>query len=538
MAGCISCKARLGLDATNVDARSWMMLRIQIVAQSESFRHSHSRFSSRRFSAALGDCCTVRLPAEYLRRLHTNPCCSPSCHLDSSKYVALTAMTDDKVNTRPQVLAWGSNLFAQLPTCPHDYDGDTRPRRTLDAAACIIATCSYQTVFRSPSGELRAHGESPHLIEHVCQCLLQDRPKTDTLVFVGKDIFEAVLDVEGGKACFLDYAEESEREQAFCTIEGSRWKTAAVDGRGRCMAVDLEAHVYLFGSVADLKAATQTDEAGVKLRQEARFQAHVYSNDGIVSPVQATSVAKLPRFDKVSAGNAHFVLLSRSNKEAHLSPIWIFGDARFGAVPIKPFDHTIVVGLLVATSEAASTSPTDIAYLMPVTHFSTHEGFPSGIADACAGSRHTLVLTCDGDLYGWGWNEDSALLPFGSDENGIWENNIVYEPTLVPLPRSGNDSDVSIVSINASNGRSFGITTQGQLLVAGSNEFGCLGLNETLSGLKKKPRFERDFSQIKKEYDCVNGWQMHPDWKFEGDERVVDVHATMLATLITVETTC
>ncbi|TKY91041.1 hypothetical protein EX895_001040 [Sporisorium graminicola] len=176
---------------------------------------------------------------------------------------------------------------------------------------------------------------------------------------------------------------------------------------------------------------------------------------------------------------------------------------------------------------------------MPVPHMSPDQGFPSRIADAVAGARHNLVLTADGDLYGWGWNEDSPLLPFDATaEVPSWENNIVCEPTLVPLPDSNASSEndtVALTKIACSNGRSFGITTEGRLVVAGSNEFGCLALDPQLGGLTVKPRFEREFSQIKKPYDCANGVQLHPGQGLTQSGKVVDVQATALATFVTVQ---
>ncbi|GAC99583.1 hypothetical protein PHSY_007186 [Pseudozyma hubeiensis SY62] len=447
-------------------------------------------------------------------------------------------MADDQTaDRRTKVLAWGSNLFDQIP---RDKDDGTSQSSILQDAASVVAVCTYQTVCRSKSGKIKAYGEAPSLVEKACRDLLQDTKVDDRLVFVGHDIFEAILDVKSDRCCFLRYAEDDEEEGGrYEMIEGCGWETAAVDGRGRCMALDLEGRVYLFDSVAMFRITTGQSEAAITAREAARFTAHPCAEG---SPAkEAKAPAPLPKFDKISAGNAHFALLSHSSRTP--SPVWIFGDARFGAIPMQPFSHTTLVGKLPLTkakgkSPSSDLPTTDVRYLMPVPYFSPHEGFPSRIANISAGSRHNLVLTSGGDLYGWGWNEDSPLLPFDSSPtNQGWDTNIVSEPTLIPLPSAPKD-ELSLTAIAASNGRSFGITTEGQLVIAGSNEFGCLGLDKDLGGAEKKPRFEREFSQIKKEYECVNGWQVHPSWK-EGEEirRVMRVDATMLATFITVETT-
>lgn len=434
------------------------------------------------------------------------------------------------------MLAWGSNVFNQIHP---EADSGSAPYTVQDAAS-ILAICTYQTVVLTQSGDIQVLGEAPGLIGQAIQSVLDDQnsrrsSETDELVFVGYDIFEAVLDIKRNRCCFVQYGEEEE-EGSVDLVEGSSWKTAAVDGRGRCMAVDLDGQVYLFDSVAILRAATGKGEDAVRLRDARRFTAHQYSPAGSSS----TATTELPKFDKVTAGNAHFVLLTQDSKE--VCPVWIFGDARFGSVPLHPFDHITLVGLLPPTDSSPeqptpSTAPADVPFLMPVPHFSPNQGFPSRIATAAVGARHTLILTSDGDIYGWGWNEDSPLLPFGTTTEPQWENNLVYEPTLIPLPShpSTADNTLALTKIAASNGRSFGITMEGRLVVAGSNEGECLALDLELGGLEKTPRFEREFSQIKKAYDCVNGWQLHPEMGAMDGGRVVDVRGTSLVTFITVQ---
>ncbi|SJX60871.1 uncharacterized protein SRS1_12098 [Sporisorium reilianum f. sp. reilianum] len=432
-----------------------------------------------------------------------------------------------------KVFAWGGNVFDQIH---FDHPRTSAPYTVPDAAA-ILAVCAYQTVIRSHSGQIRVLGEAARLLEQAIQTILDDDNDADSsgLVFVGQDMFEAVLDVRKNRCCFLRYAEgEGEERDSSEMVEGSSWETAACDGRGRCMAVDLDGKVYLFDSVAMFRAATGQGEEARNSRDAKRFVAQVFSPDGSSS---SSAPTLLPRFDTVSAGNAHFVLLARSSNE--VCPVWIYGDARFGAVPLRPFDHTTTVGVLPPSHSPSTPAATDVPHLMPVPHFSPDQGFPSRIANALAGSRHTLILTTDGDLYGWGWNEDSALLPFHTTaDTPSWENNIVFEPTLIPLPTSASSDDdtVALTKIAASNARSLGITTEGRLVVAGSNEFGGLALDEVqLGALAKKPRFERAFSQIKKAYECVNGWQLHPELGAAQGATVVQVHATALATFITVE---
>lgn len=417
--------------------------------------------------------------------------------------------------TSTRVLAYGSNLFNQLHpnsdiTAAPSSDSASVTLILIHNAASIHAACTYQTIIRTHEGKLEALGESAHVLNDLFRTTELD---DEGVTLVGQDIFELVLDADGSRIWYVDYVGEKSTE-----ADGGRWKSVAADGRGRCMAIDAEGSVYLFGSARSLWAATRNGEEGRKLRQQSRFLPHAWLDSGLGE----RSTDHLPRFSKVSAGNAHFILLAeRCGKHA---PVWIFGDARFGAVPLHPFPNTDLVGVLPPSADAP---PTDVPYLMPVTHFSKAEGFPSAIADVAAGSRHNLILTEEGDVYGWGWNEDSPLLPFSVATEGVpgLEQNIVSEPTLIDVV---GQEEVWVAKVAASNGRSFAVTSEGKLAVAGSNEFHTLGLGADLGGLEMKPHFEREFSQIKKTYDCVNGFHLHPTL-----EEVVDVHATSLATFIT-----
>ncbi|SOV01205.1 uncharacterized protein UDID_01223 [Ustilago sp. UG-2017a] len=429
-----------------------------------------------------------------------------------------------------RVIAYGSNLFSQLNSLQRLNSTFTKPY-TIEDAASLVAVSTYQTIYRTTSGEIKVLGESGHLLEGLIA-----GKSASKLTFVGQDVIEAVMDGDGRRSWFLDYNTGRVSE-----VEGG-WKTAVSDGRGRCMAIDQEGAVYLFDSTRFFRAATGDSDSAKALRKVTMFNGHAY--DEAKNSLLPTTV-ELPKFKAISAGSAHFVLLAAGSKLE--CPVWIYGDARFGAVPLTPFSNTTFVGTL-SSKPSPSAQPTDVPYLMPVPHFSPLEGFPDPISDIVTGSRHTIVRTIFGDLYGWGWNEHSPLLPLNlppKQKKVGWENNIIPEPAImdVHLPPGPNETQTfAFRNVAAAGGRSFALIKAGELAVAGSNEFNTLGLagEGELKGLKERDRKgERSFSQIKREFECVDGMQLHPDFKEcnENGERgkvmVVDVHATSLATFLT-----
>ncbi|SPO20506.1 uncharacterized protein UTRI_00903_B [Ustilago trichophora] len=448
-------------------------------------------------------------------------------------------MTDPGVQFewRRHVEAYGSNIFGQLGPEPSNPQNQFQPFILQDADR-ILAVCTYQTVYMTRSGQMKAIGQCADLLNQALSFHAHPgSPQTnDHLVFVGYDMFEAVLDEKQGSMTSIEY-----HESLISTLEcdhGQRWKAAAVDGRGRWMAIDDVGSVYLFDSVKAFRIATGTSDEAVHLLDGGRFDAYKWHEDESLTAMD-DRFGEI-RFRQVAAGDAHFVLFAEGI-DPTAPALWLFGDARFGAVPAEPFSGTDLV--FKVRRQPTALTAMDVPFLMPLPHFSrpTFQHYPSssGISFA-VGSRHTLVVTGNNEMYGWGWNEDAPLLPFASHSAVEAESrqqigdSIVSRPIRVGvgLAETAQISDKSL-QVFASNGRSF-VLAGGRLAVAGSNEFGCLALAPGLQGLEKKPKSERELSQIKKTYECVNGFRWHP--RFDGRERQVEaVHATSLATFFTVK---
>lgn len=450
-----------------------------------------------------------------------------------------------QVKQRTWVEAYGSNLFGQLGTDPlasgsPSVGSLSTQRFEIDNAKRIIAVCTFQTVYSTRAGEIKVVGASAHLLEELLASY--DTAVASTLCFVGRDIFEAVLDPGVGTIWFLDHQEqkvtavESKRRQRDNVGLSRGWQHIAADGRGRCLGLHTDGGAYLFESMDSLRAAAGDGEAADQLRRDRRFSAQPFPVDGAIETEQQGKAISLPRFHFVAAGDAHFALLTTDSNNGAGSQVWIFGDARYGAVPLQPLPHTTMVGRLAPASLPLScSSPMDVPLLMPVPQFASHTHHVS-VTSVAAGSRHTLVACLD-QLYGWGWNGDAALLPFPENGEPGGGQHVVPEPVAI------NHAQPRVFTkLAAANGRSLALVDdEDTLYVAGSNEFGSLALGPDLDTLAQKPRFEREFSQIKKPYDCVNGLQPHPVFSTAGSQRagtarkgkVIDVHATALATFVT-----
>lgn len=444
-----------------------------------------------------------------------------------------------KAATR-RVVAYGSNVFSQLAA---QHLSTSVPQQYVVQDACrIIRACTFQTVYQTHFGEVRALGECAHLLDEVLGQMdfsPTNAPQTGTWpVFVGQDMVEAVLDTRALRCYFLDYI-----EMKVTTLEmvSPAWTAAAADGRGRCMAIDTSGDAFLFDSIQSFQAATDSTQHAQDLRDASRFIPYRYGHDGSLDRYDETAQLGNPRplFRGVEAGNAHFVLSSEpSGKESSSKQpaIWVFGDARFGAVPLEPWAGTELVWK--TSCAPANATAMDNPLLMPVTADGICRGLDGAGREIAAGGRHTLVRTSGGRVYGWGWNEDACLRPVAlraGEASGLM-SSIVPEPIRIDAsPSNGPNSDRGAYRVCAANGRSF-VLGAGGLAIAGSNEFGCLALAPDLQGLEPKPRCEREFSQIKKTYDCVNGFQRHPLLNNDKTQRIVNVHATSLATFITLET--
>ncbi|SPO21426.1 uncharacterized protein UTRI_00903 [Ustilago trichophora] len=399
---------------------------------------------------------------------------------------------------RRHVEADGSNIFGQLGPEPSDPQTHFQPL-ILEDADRILAVCTYQTVYTTRSGQIKAIGQCADLLNQALSFHVHnERPPTDDhLMFVGLDMFEAVLDVKQGSMTTIEY--QKALTSTFDYDHGRRWTAAAVDGRGRCMVIDDFGSVYLFDSVDSFGIAIGNFKESVNLLNGGRFDAHKWHEDGSLTAMNDRFGGT--RFRQVAAGDAHFVLLAEGVDPA-APALWVFGDARFGAVPAQPLLGTDLV--FKARRQPTASTAMDVPFLMPLPHFSGPQ------------FRHRPSTRFEGEI-----------------EQQIG-NSIVLKPISIDLGLvDAVDSPNKRLQVAASNDRSFAVA-EGRLAVAGSNDFGCLALAPDLEGLEKKPKSERDLSQIKKSYECANGFQWHP--RFDGKTRQVQaVHATSLATFLTVK---
>ncbi|SNX84208.1 uncharacterized protein MEPE_02916 [Melanopsichium pennsylvanicum] len=454
---------------------------------------------------------------------------------------------------RSRVIGFGSNLFSQLgdeyaPTKGSSLHKIRTPLYTIDNARSIVAVCTYQTIYRTHANKVEAIGEFARLLNKVLYRIYPDASLETHLykapILVGRDMIQVALDVEAKIAHFIHYDNESIIQ---VEMKHQWWLTAAADGRGRIMAINQKNHAFLFDSIHDFQAATQSTEKAHKLREDRKFLPYRLKPDRTLEAIISDQRATLPSFTKVSAGDSHFVLTAHQpgkEDQNHVveSALWIFGDARFGAVPANAFHQTQLVCKM--STQPSDATLMDVEYIMPLV---LDHVLNLNKLNVTVGSRHTLIWTNKAEVYGWGWNDDCALQPFSHPNQPQKEHeerlqgkieNIISEPTLIhSIPTNCTKSRSDSWGIAASKDRSM-IWCDGKLFVTGSNEFACLGLETDLQGLQKKRQTtQREFSQIPKTFECVNGFQNHPCFQNRDnvDARVVKVYATSLATFLEID---
>ena len=97
------------------------------------------------------------------------------------------------------------------------------------------------------------------------------------------------------------------------------------------------------------------------------------------------------------------------------------------------------------------------------------------VTDAACGNAHTMAVTADGRLFGFGYNE------WGSVGIGI-DEDAVYEPELVMNP-SGEDTmnriKATIVAVACGNAHTVALASDGRVFGFGFNSYGQLGNGTT-----------------------------------------------------------
>jgi alpha-tubulin suppressor-like RCC1 family protein len=96
--------------------------------------------------------------------------------------------------------------------------------------------------------------------------------------------------------------------------------------------------------------------------------------------------------------------------------------------------------------------------------------FKVSIASVSAGSRHTLALTMDGDVYSWGWGHLGQL--------GLGDARSVSQPTKIPTLKS-------IICISAGGVHSACIDSENYCYTWGSCTYGQLGLGIEVTETRK-----------------------------------------------------
>lgn len=138
----------------------------------------------------------------------------------------------------------------------------------------------------------------------------------------------------------------------------------------------------------------------------------------------------------VAAGARHVVALRTDGS------VWCWGDNQYGQLAnttqdnISTIPHRVVIG---------------------------DERFDNNIKAIAAGSRHTVVLTADGNVWTWGDNSSGQL--------GIYPSNNTQQPTKVFI------SDVKAIAAGALH--TLALKSDGTLWAWGNNSYGQLGTGVT-----------------------------------------------------------
>ena len=107
------------------------------------------------------------------------------------------------------------------------------------------------------------------------------------------------------------------------------------------------------------------------------------------------------------------------------------------------------------------------------------------IEEISCGSRHTLILTDRGDIYGWG-NNALGQIGCGKDKN---------EKVTMPI-KIDIDSSYEVQSIFCSFDRSFALTSNGLVYSWGENLYNCLGYDSLKDQFVFEPKLI-DISNVK-----------------------------------------
>ncbi|PWN49750.1 RCC1/BLIP-II [Violaceomyces palustris] len=259
--------------------------------------------------------------------------------------------------------------------------------------------------------------------------------RSDAKRFVGGENFTLFLDFEG-KLCDVETLEN---------LNGDcRWKDVAMDNTGRLLAIDDRGKAYLFKDVADLREFDGTRRSPLMaFDPKAPTASRVDRNK---EPVD-------PHFSKVSSGWSHFLLLTSQDDtlgERQPHQIYVLGDNRFYQLGVpSSFGHS-----------------SNDCKLLPLPFFSLSEGFPSKVSKIATGGRHNCVLTFDGDLYVWGWNEQGQLGLRSRNEED--QGRAIPQPTLVQLyDDQGDEVELDVKDVDCGSCHTIIVTENGDVWVTG-----------------------------------------------------------------------
>ncbi|SPO40075.1 uncharacterized protein PSFLO_05557 [Pseudozyma flocculosa] len=370
------------------------------------------------------------------------------------------------------VVGLGSNLFRQIrqgcnqdkETLDLDHDAD---EIVIGPVACVgidaqhqailgvVAANWSQIIFRSARPDsLIARGydyQSLQLhLDRICAQPCNDSKDRTVIAWLGEDAFTAYIDTDG---LLQQLAPVSNASEGPRRIHGlGPWRTAAMDKRGRIVAIDLAGNAYLFASVSEMMAAANAvDSAELEdLQHRYRF----------AFPGAPDS---RPVFTAVVAGWAHFVLVA----DSAIWPLWALGDTRFGVVPMPPRLSTAAKGAA-GRLDGREERP-DEELLVPLEFFSRFRaGFPTSVAQVACGGRHVLVRTDSGDVYGWGWNGQGQICRLQQQPGGVHDEALT-QPVLVELPVQRGQAEPVIVDIACGSDHSVLVGQHGELWIAGSS---------------------------------------------------------------------
>ena len=287
-------------------------------------------------------------------------------------------------------------------------------------------------------------------------------------------------------------------------------------GAEHCIAVTIEGHCFAWGkndnnqlglgpdrpakvkvpvmikSVSHIRTASCGYEHTVLLGVDGRVYTMGLGEGGVLGHANVLSVVypkvvqslKSLKITQVACGGYHTTALDR---EGHLH---VWGRGEGGQLGLDP-DHlmNIMTELKIESSETYIHTPQRLF----------GELAKKKIKLVACGEAHTLALTEEKEVYGWGWGSNGQLGKGRKHDDFEEVGNrlcIQYLPTPIQFPEG-----TRIKQIAAGGLFSMFITVENEVLACGMNDFGQLGIENP----------QRDHTDISfpTKLDCFIGYPIH-----------------------------